>query len=91
MRYVWDIANGDEVAASQLQREVHVECMAVSTSGEYVNVWWQQRQHHLVPRATYFLIVVESPKTAHHPGRDRRVNPLFPELRPILEEACELC
>ena len=35
-------------------------------------------------------IVVESPKTEHHPGRDRRVIPLFPELRPILEEADEL-
>ena len=35
-------------------------------------------------------IVVESPKTEHHPGRDRRVIPLFPELRPILEEAYEL-
>ena len=26
----------------------------------------------------------------NHPGRDRRVIPLFPELRPILEEAYEL-
>jgi len=30
---------------------------------------------------------VTSPKTEHHPGKDTRVIPLFPELRPILEEA----
>ena len=35
-------------------------------------------------------IVVESPKTAHHPGKGYRVIPLFPELRPILAEAFEL-
>jgi len=35
-------------------------------------------------------IVVESPKTAHHPGKGCRVIPLFPELRPILVEAFEL-
>ncbi len=34
-------------------------------------------------------IVVHSPKTEHHPGKDTRVIPLFPELRPILEEAFE--
>ncbi len=35
-------------------------------------------------------IVVDSPKTEHHPGKDCRVIPLFPELRPILTEAFEL-
>lgn len=35
-------------------------------------------------------IVVRSPKTEHHPGKDRRTIPLFPELRPILAEAFEL-
>jgi integrase len=34
-------------------------------------------------------IVVRSPKTEHHPGRESRVIPLFPELRPYLEEAFE--
>jgi len=34
-------------------------------------------------------ITVHSPKTEHHPGKDTRVIPLFPELRPILQEACE--
>ncbi len=34
-------------------------------------------------------ITVHSPKTEHHPGKDIRVIPLFPELRPILEEAFE--
>jgi len=32
-------------------------------------------------------IAVHSPKTEHHPGKDMRVIPLFPELRSILEEA----
>ena len=32
---------------------------------------------------------VTSPKTEHHPGKDTRVIPLFPELRAILEEAFE--
>jgi len=35
-------------------------------------------------------IVVQSPKTEHHPGKDRRTIPLFPELRPILEESFDL-
>lgn len=34
-------------------------------------------------------ITVHSPKTEHHPGKDIRVIPLFPELRTILEEAFE--
>ena len=32
---------------------------------------------------------IHSPKTEHHPGKETRVVPLFPELRAILEEACE--
>jgi integrase len=35
-------------------------------------------------------IVVQSPKTEHHPGKATRTIPLFPELRPHLEEAFEL-
>lgn len=35
-------------------------------------------------------IIVQSPKTEHHPGKERRTIPLFPELRPILTEAFEL-
>ncbi|MBC7855794.1 MAG: site-specific integrase [Pirellulaceae bacterium] len=34
-------------------------------------------------------IVVQSPKTEHHPGKATRVIPLFPELRPYLQEAFE--
>ena len=30
---------------------------------------------------------VWSPKTEHHDGKDHRIVPIFPELRPILEEA----
>ena len=35
-------------------------------------------------------IVVQSPKTEHHPGKDYRMIPLFPELRPILADAFNL-
>ena len=35
-------------------------------------------------------IVVQSPKTEHHPGKASRTIPLFPELRPILSEAFDL-
>ena len=34
-------------------------------------------------------ITVTSPKTEHHPGGESRVIPIFPELRPYLEEAWE--
>jgi integrase len=34
-------------------------------------------------------IVVQSPKTEHHPGKGNRTIPLFPELLPILLEAKE--
>jgi integrase len=34
-------------------------------------------------------LLVTSPKTEHHPGKDTRIIPLFPELRPILAEAFE--
>jgi integrase len=34
-------------------------------------------------------ITVHSPKTEHHPGKDSRTIPIFPELRPQLEEAFE--
>lgn len=34
-------------------------------------------------------ITVTSPKTEHHAGKDRRVIPLFPELKQILEDAFE--
>lgn len=33
---------------------------------------------------------VTSPKTEHHPGKESRLVPIFPELRPYLEEAFEL-
>jgi len=34
-------------------------------------------------------LIVTSPKTEHHEGRESRTIPLFPELRPILDEAFE--
>lgn len=33
------------------------------------------------------VVIVHSPKTAHHSGRGRRQVPLFPEIRPFLESA----
>lgn len=35
-------------------------------------------------------LVVRSPKTEHHEGKEYRVIPIFPELRPHLEEVFEL-
>ena len=35
-------------------------------------------------------MTVPSPKTEHHPGKAYRVIPIFPELRPILDDAFEL-
>ena len=35
-------------------------------------------------------LLVTSPKTEHHAGKDTRVIPLFPELRPILAEGLEV-
>lgn len=35
-------------------------------------------------------VIVQSPKTEHHPGKASRTIPLFPELRPILAEAFDL-
>ncbi len=35
-------------------------------------------------------IVVQSPKTEHHEGKESRVIPLFPELRSVLEKAAKL-
>ncbi len=35
-------------------------------------------------------ITVTSPKTEHHEGMDKRVIPLFPELKEELLRACEL-
>lgn len=35
-------------------------------------------------------MTVPSPKTEHHPGKGYRVVPIFPDLRPVLDEAWEL-
>jgi integrase len=34
-------------------------------------------------------LTVHSPKTEHHAGGESRVIPIFPELLPHLEEACD--
>jgi len=48
---------------------------------EVLSLRWQD-----VDRETE-RIRVTSPKTEHHPGKDSRMIPLFPELRPFLDEA----
>ena len=35
-------------------------------------------------------ITIHSEKTAHHQGKESRIIPLFPEIRPYLEEQYEL-
>ena len=59
-----------------LSRYGGLRCPSEVLSLRWEGIDWQRNR-----------IVVESPRTAHHPGRDRRVLPLFTELRPILEEA----
>lgn len=36
-------------------------------------------------------ILIHSPKTEHHDGKATRLIPIFPELRPYLEDAREVC
>lgn len=35
-------------------------------------------------------MIITSPKTEHHEGKESRIVPIFPELRPYLEEALDL-
>jgi hypothetical protein len=35
-------------------------------------------------------MMIHSPKTEHHPGKSTRVCPIFPELRPYLDELDQL-
>lgn len=46
---------------------------------KWEDIHWQQNR-----------ITITSPKTAHHQGGDSRVIPIFPELRPCLDEMFEL-
>ncbi|QDU76442.1 site-specific tyrosine recombinase XerC [Bremerella volcania] len=46
---------------------------------EWSHVLWDQNK-----------ILIHSPKTEHHDGRDKRLIPIFPELRPFLDDAWEI-
>jgi len=55
-----------------------LRCPSEVLSLEWLGVDWERGR-----------IRVASPKTEHHPGKANREIPMFPELRPILEEAFE--
>ena len=62
-----------------LSRYGGLRCPSEHLALRWVDVDWE-----------HDLITVRSPKTAHHAGGESRLIPLFPELRPYLEEAFEL-
>lgn len=62
-----------------LCRFAGMRCPSEVLSLRWENVLWDSRK-----------IVVQSPKTEHHPGKDCRVIPIFPELKTLLDEAHEL-
>jgi integrase len=55
-----------------------LRCPSEVLSLRWQDILWDQNK-----------IVVPSPKTEHHPGKDTRIIPLFPELRRQLEECFE--
>ena len=61
-----------------LSRYGGLRCPSEVLSQEWTAIDWEAGR-----------IRVTSPKTAHHPGKDKRTIPLFPELRAILTEAFE--
>ena len=71
-----NLRKGGQKVIVALSRYGGLRCPSEVLSLRWEGIDWQRNR-----------IVVESPRTAHHPGRDRRVIPLFTELRPILEEA----
>ena len=61
-----------------LSRWGGLRCPSEVLTLKWADIYWKNGR---------FLI--HSPKTEHHPGKDTRVAPLFPELRAILDEAFE--
>ncbi len=57
---------------------------AVRTPGETLAIKWEHVDWE------HARLSAPSPKTERHPGSAERVISLFPELRPFLEECCEL-
>ena len=62
-----------------LSRYGGLRCPSEHLNLRWVDVDWARNK-----------INVQSPKTEHHAGGESRMIPLFPELRPYLEEAFEL-
>ena len=61
-----------------LSRYAGLRCPSEHLSLRWGDINWARGRVHL-----------KSPKTEHHTGRESRVIPLFPELRPCLEEVFE--
>jgi integrase len=61
-----------------LSRYGGLRCPSETLSLRWDNVDWQQSR-----------MCVTSPKTEHHPGHESRIVPIFPELKPFLDEAWE--
>jgi len=59
-----------------LSRFGGLRCPSEHLSLKWTDILWDQEK-----------IIVTSPKTAHHEGKEQRVIPLFPELKPFLEAA----
>jgi len=59
-----------------LSRFGGLRCPSEHLSLKWADVLWDQNK-----------IIVTSPKTAHHEGKENRIVPIFPELLPYLEEA----
>lgn len=59
-----------------LSRFGGLRCLSEVKSLEWRHVLWDQGK-----------LIVPSPKTEHHEGKEERAIPIFPEIRPYLEEA----
>ena len=62
-----------------LSRYGGLRCLSEHLNVRWEDVDWQRGR-----------FVVRSPKTTHHVGKESRVVPIYPELRPFLEESFEL-
>ncbi len=71
-------SNGTWRSIVALARFGGLRCPSEVLSLRWQDIDWEQNK-----------VTVQSPKTEHHPGKATRVIPLFPELRPYLQEAFE--
>ncbi len=71
--------NADWRAIVALSRYGGLRCPSKVLSLRWQDINWAEER-----------IVVSSPKTEHHPGKESRVIPLFPELKSVLGEVLEV-